>query len=84
MTNMHELHALFNRKFCDGNHDHVAAQGSEGGERRSVWAQRYPPALCEHAVDAFEAFATEHAVAEAMSSPYTMPSPDESPAGSSC
>ena len=83
MTNMHELHAVFHRKFCDCSHDHVAVQGSEGGERRSVWAQRYPPAMCKAAVSAFEAFATEHAVAELMSSPYTMPSSDKSPESSS-
>ena len=83
MTNMHELHTVFHRKFCDCSHDHVAVQGSEGGERRSVWAQRYPPAMCKAAVSAFEAFATEHAVAELMSSPYTMPSSDKSPESSS-
>jgi hypothetical protein len=29
MTNMHDLQAVFHRKFCDSSHDHVAVQGSE-------------------------------------------------------
>ena len=32
MTNIHELHKAFNKKFCDCSHPHVAVQGSEGGE----------------------------------------------------
>jgi hypothetical protein len=46
----------FNSRLCDKMHEHVTVQGSEGGEKRSVWAQRYPPALCEAAVDAFHIY----------------------------
>lgn len=53
MSNLQPLHASFHGKFCDKQHPHVAVIGAEGGEKRSVWAQRYPPALCEQAVNAF-------------------------------
>lgn len=76
LTNMDSMYDMFNSKFCDCNHDHVTVQGSEGGEKRSVWAQRYPPALCESAVLAFESFVTEQRVQELASSPYSMPSSD--------
>ena len=60
MTNILHLWNRFHSKFCDHHHDHVTVQGSEGGEKRSVWAQRYPPALCEIAVDAFRLFCQQH------------------------
>jgi hypothetical protein len=56
MTNMTPLYAAFDKKFCDCGHDHQVVQGSEGSEKRSVWAQRYPPALCEAALRAFSAY----------------------------
>ena len=31
---------------CSGEHEHIACQGYEGGEKRSVYAQRYPEKLC--------------------------------------
>lgn len=60
MTNIKHLKIAFNKKFCDCSHDHVTVQGSEGGERRSVWAQRYPPAMCEAAVRAFQGYRLDH------------------------
>ena len=56
MTNIKPLYAAFDKKVCDKSHGHVSVQGSEGGEKRSVWAQRYPPALCEAAVQAFAVY----------------------------
>lgn len=32
--------------WCDHSHQHQAIQGSEGGMRRSTWAQKYPELLC--------------------------------------
>jgi hypothetical protein len=56
MTNIKQLYDAFDKKVCDKTHEHVAVQGSEGGEKRSVWAQRYPQGLCETAVQAFASF----------------------------
>jgi hypothetical protein len=56
MTNIKPLYDVFNQRFCDQTHGHVPVQGSEGGEKRSVWAQRYPQALCELAVQAFASY----------------------------
>jgi hypothetical protein len=56
MTNVTEVHTKFHNCFCGQDHDHVSVQGSEGGEKRSVWAQRCPLALCEAAVHAFQHF----------------------------
>jgi hypothetical protein len=56
LTNIVPLVRNFNLKLCDKMHEHVTVQGSEGGEKRSVWAQRCPPALCEAAVDAFHIY----------------------------
>ena len=53
MSNIASLNECFNNKFCDKSHRHVTVMGAEGGEKRSVWAQRYPQALCEQAVKAF-------------------------------
>jgi hypothetical protein len=42
MTNSLKLaHALMG-KTCDKSHEHQTIQGTEGGIRRSVWAQLYP------------------------------------------
>jgi len=38
---------LFGGARCDGTHHHVNCQGYEGGEMRSVHAQRYPGKLCQ-------------------------------------
>jgi hypothetical protein len=52
MTNIMPLWNHFHSKFCDRTHDHTVVSGSEGGERRSVWAQRCPQALYEMSADA--------------------------------
>ena len=56
MTNMNAVQNAFDKKFCDCGHEHQVVQGSEGGEKRSVWAQRYPPMMCETAAVAFAAY----------------------------
>jgi hypothetical protein len=56
MSNIAPLNECFNNKFCDKSHRHVMVMGAEGGERRSVWAQRYPQALCEQVVKAFGSY----------------------------
>ena len=47
MTNSVAIASRLAGHMCDGRHEHQAIQGSEGGLRRSVWAQIYPPALVE-------------------------------------
>ena len=42
MSNIPSLHQKFDGQLCAGLHSHVMVQGSEGGEKRSTWAQRYP------------------------------------------
>lgn len=41
LSNIPGLHAVLNKRFCTKDHDHVAIQGQEGGEKRSAYAQRY-------------------------------------------
>ena len=61
LTNIGPLYHAFNRRFCDQKHAHVMVHGEEGGEKRSVWAQRYPHAMCETAVAAFAVYCrTDH------------------------
>ena len=47
MTNMPELCRRLRPYRCDRSHVHCMIQGSEGGCKRSVWAQKYPPAMCK-------------------------------------
>jgi len=61
LTNMPEVLEMFHKKFCDQSHEHVTIQGSEGGEKRSVWAQRYPDYMCDRAVGAFLSHSLEFA-----------------------
>ena len=42
MTNSRHIAARFAGLMCDKTHEHCAIEGSEGGIRRSVWAQKYP------------------------------------------
>ena len=42
MTNCGALVRSLQGKLCDKTHDHQTIQGSEGGVRRSSWAQIYP------------------------------------------
>ena len=52
MTNSPAVVKLFHKRFCDRSHDHKCIAGEEGGIKISVWAQRYPPALCNAFVEA--------------------------------
>ena len=47
MTNMPELCRRLRPYRCDRSHVHCMIQGSEGGCKRSIWAQKYPPAMCK-------------------------------------
>ena len=46
-THSLDIHRQLHGKKCPGNHRHVAIEGSELGQKRSVHAQIYPPLLCE-------------------------------------
>ena len=46
LTNMAPLWEKLNNCRCTAGHVHKPIQGSEGGMRRSRWAQRYPDAFC--------------------------------------
>ena len=50
MTNSRFIAARFAGKLCDKSHVHQEITGSEGGIRRSVWAQRYPPLMVDSLV----------------------------------
>ena len=52
LTNCAAINQKFNGVMCDGCHEHCKIDGYEGGERRSIWAQRYPQELCEAIADA--------------------------------
>ena len=47
LTNSISVVQNFQNLCCDRSHSHQTIQGSEGGVRRSVWAQCYPPPLVE-------------------------------------
>ena len=47
MSNVTTIRLKFDGAFCKGHHKHRALEGSEGGEKRSRHAQRYPPELCQ-------------------------------------
>lgn len=42
LTNCKEVALAFGGHVCPGLHEHQVIHGSEGGEYRSKWAQRYP------------------------------------------
>ena len=56
LKNSRHIAKKFSGHLCDRSHDHELIQGSDGGMRRSVWAQFYPPlmvnALAQGAVEA--------------------------------
>lgn len=45
-TNCPSIIREFSNKRCQKDHEHVRLEGSEGGERRTKAAQRYPRELC--------------------------------------
>ena len=46
LSNIPAIYETFNNVLCQGQHEHVVMQGTEGGMKRTKWAQRYPPELC--------------------------------------
>jgi hypothetical protein len=58
LTNMPQVRKAFHQCRCDKSHIHCSIQGSEGGEKRSVWAQRYPAAMCAELMASFQAYTT--------------------------
>ena len=55
LTNCIEVVQAFEGVQCDGSHEHVQCQGYEGGVKRSIWAQQYPPGLVEKLATAVHA-----------------------------
>ena len=51
MTNSQQLADQFRGTLCDGGHRHQVIQGYEGGMKRSVWAQHYPPLMVQRLAD---------------------------------
>ena len=47
MTNSAAVVRAFSGRYCDRRHEHQTIQGSEGGARRSVWAQCYPKTMVD-------------------------------------
>ena len=47
LTNLQALHTVLHNCLCHEKHTHTPIQGSEGGVRRSTWAQRYPEQFCK-------------------------------------
>lgn len=45
MTNSPSIYTAFHGRYCDRSHLHQSIQGSEGGVKRSTWAQVYPPPM---------------------------------------
>ena len=56
LTNIPQIYWMFHTRRCDRTHVHCSIQGSEGGEKRSVWAQRYPLPMCDQLIEAFKAY----------------------------
>ena len=46
-SNMPAIISAFHGRTCAGGHTHCSIQGSEGGLKRSTWAQYYPTPMCE-------------------------------------
>ena len=51
LTNCDKVIARFSNKLCSRDHKHRVIEGSEGGMKRSVWAQFYPLPMVEALVD---------------------------------
>lgn len=52
MSNSIHIIRAFQSCMCRRTHVHQVIEGSEGGIRRSVWAQKYPPEMVKRLVDA--------------------------------
>ena len=51
MTNSEAVAKCFGGLYCDRSHVHQTIQGTEGGVRRSTWAQLYPPPMVNMLAD---------------------------------
>lgn len=47
LTNSLKVYQSFHQKFCSNDHTHQVISGSEGGMKRSTYAQCYPDAMCK-------------------------------------
>ena len=47
LTNSSHIYYAFSNLMCNGRHQHQTIQGSEGGVRRSTWAQIYPQPMVD-------------------------------------
>lgn len=47
LTNSLKVYEAFHQKFCPNDHTHQVISGSEGGMKRSTYAQCYPDAMCK-------------------------------------
>lgn len=52
LTNCGAVVRIFASFQCDRTHEHVRIQGEEGGMKRSVWAQQYPPPMVRALLEA--------------------------------
>ena len=51
LTNSPHVIQAFSGRLCDNTHEHCLIQGSEGGMRRSTWAQVYPRPMLDILTD---------------------------------
>lgn len=51
LTNCDKVVSRFSGLLCKGEHEHVVIEGVEGGEKRSLYAQRYPREMVDAIVD---------------------------------
>ena len=56
MTNCKHIYKRFAGVRCDGSHDHAFCLDSEGGEKRSKYAQYYPRPFCACLAECCAAF----------------------------
>ena len=47
MTNSSHIHEQLHKRMCPRAHVHCIIQNTEGGQKRSTWAQIYPQKLCQ-------------------------------------
>jgi len=82
VSNLSGLHKALNNKFCTNEHKHCLCQGTEGGMKISVWAQRYPPMMCKILAQCVRDYYLDKHPAPG-SSPSSSSNPYSSSAGSS-
>lgn len=52
LSNLPGIASAFNNVLCPQEHEHQVCHGYEGGEPRSVHAQRYPDKMCQYIAEA--------------------------------